>query len=688
MEPKSVAVVGASESSPRHAVRALLDSDLEVHLVNPRHDRVFGRRAHPTLASIGQPVDAVLTLVNARAAVSTVAEAAEIGAGGVAVNAAGFAETGPAGAALQRALADAAGTMPVLGPNCNGFVNARTGAFLAGAPKLPLRAGTIGVVTHSGGFITDLAVAAVDRQIGFSSLISTGNEVVTDMVDYLEYLTDDPATAAVGLVVESLRRPADFFRAVDRALASGKPVVALKLGRSSRGQEVAASHTGAVVGEGWVYDAAFRQAGVITARDLADLLDRLSLFAQLPPSRWSAARNVALVTVSGGSATLASDICHDEGVSLPELSDLKEPLAELLPQAGGTNPNDLTGFAMTRPDLVEAMLKTYTASDGVDALVGLWTLGLETRGFADAFVLPFAAAAMTTTKPVVLAAVADARVSAWATQLGAGRVAVGHGLRGTVRGLAAMSDFARFQRRSVNAVPEDPPAAVPPPPADDRLPTPSGEVLRFAAAMELLQRHGFRVAPYVVLTQDDEPVVPGHIRAPYVVKLAECPHRTDIGAVHVGVAPEQLAGAVRSLRRLATAHDLPTDVAVQPLLPSAAELFVGGQVDSGLGPMIVAGLGGVHVEKLGGLSGRIAPFGAAAAHELIAETDRLGQFEGVRGADPLDRQEFASILTATSRLVAGATNWMVSLDVNPVLATPDGFVAVDALVYVRPPDRD
>ncbi|MGW6522893.1 acetate--CoA ligase family protein [Streptomyces sp. NPDC054962] len=681
IEPRSVAVVGASESSPRHAVRALLDSDLDVFLVNPRHATVFGAPAHPNLASIGQPVDAVLTLVNAQAAVEVVAQAARLGAGGVAVNAAGFAETGADGAELQARLVAAAGGMPVLGPNCNGFVNARSGAFLAGAPQLPLRPGGIGVITHSGGFITDLSVSAVGRQIGFSSLISTGNEAVTDLVDYLDYLIDDPQTRAIGLVVESLRRPEEFFAAVRRAHTVGKPVVAVKMGRSRRGQEVAASHTGAMIGDGWVYDAAFRQFGVLTARDLGDLLDRLMFFDQLPTERWTPVQGTAVVSVSGGAAALAGDVCEDENLHLPALEDLRAPIAEVLPRAGSINPIDLTGFAMGKPDLVESVLQTYTESPDVDAVVGLWTLGLRSRGFADSFLLPFINAAKKTSKPMVLSAIADARVSDWAEELARDGVAVGHGLRGTVRGLTALRDFAAARRR-LHARPTEP-ASLERPPGEAIVRTPDGLILNFTATMGLLRRSGVPVAPFAIIGADQQPAESvAELLEPFVVKLADCPHRTDIGAVRVGISSDALPGVVTDLRRLAAEHGLPPDIVVQPQLEATNELFIGAQAESGLGPMTVCGLGGIHVEAIRAVGGLLAPFDRSEALDLIEEIDTIGAFDGARGAEPLNRDEFARILQAVGSLVVGAHDWLVSLDINPVLTSADGFVAVDGLVYV------
>lgn len=682
--PESIAVIGASESSPRHAVRALLDSALQVYLVNPSHRRLFGRDAYPDLQAIGRPVDAVLTLVNARAAIAAVEQAAAIGAAGVAVNAAGFAEAGPAGAALQQDLVVAAGNIAVLGPNCNGFVNATTGAFLAGAPKLPLRAGSIGMVTHSGGFITDAAVAAVNRQIGFTAMISTGNEAVTDMVDYLEYFVDDPLTRAICLIIERITRPRAFFRAVERARQVGKPIVALKLGRSARGREVARSHTGAIVGESWIYDSAFRQYGIIPANDLGDLLDRVMLFDQLPTAKWSSVSNLAVISVSGGAAALASDVAEQEGLPLPDLRSVAPDVTSILPAATVMNPLDMTGFVMNKPDDIRFIFDSYARSPDVDAVMTMWTLGLESRGFAEFLVLPFAEVAARTVKPMVLSMTADGAVSPWAAELMGSGAAVAPSLRSGLRALASMAFFERAAARSARLPYEQ--VSVRQLVANDIAATPDGAILTFAAAMNLLESYGIQVAPYVVIGPDDTPSAKQFdFDGPFVVKLADCAHRTEIGAVRIGVGLGGLDQVVGELRTLSAQHGLPPGVVVQPLIASDGEAFVGADASGELGSVVLCGLGGIHVEALGQVDGRLVPVSEDDALDLVNSLDRLGVFTGSRGAEPWDRHALAGVVRSVSAIASSTRDWLQSLDINPLMRTSAGFVAVDAVVFVAQP---
>ncbi|MET0658503.1 MAG: CoA-binding protein, partial [Steroidobacteraceae bacterium] len=335
LRPRSVAVVGASETSFSAGVRAMLQRDFDLFLVNPTRSELFGRKTYPDLLTIGAPVDAVLSLVSAERSVDVVSSAAKLHVGGVVIFAAGFAESGTEGALLQDALCRAAGDrMAVLGPNCVGLMGVQRGTILAtvSVPALP---GGVALISHSGGFIHSVALAADERGVGLSHLITCGNEALTDMVDYLELLTEDSETRVICLVIEKMRRPDAFVRAAAAARAAGKPILALKLGRGVRARRIAQSHTGALVGDCAAYDAVFEQLGIIAVRDVAEMLDRASLFERLAPSHWTRARGVAFISGSGGSASLVSDICEQEQLQLPSLHELQEPLAADL-GVGGT----------------------------------------------------------------------------------------------------------------------------------------------------------------------------------------------------------------------------------------------------------------------------------------------------------------------------------------------------------------
>ncbi|HVW18114.1 MAG TPA: acetate--CoA ligase family protein [Solirubrobacteraceae bacterium] len=689
LAPASVAIVGASDRNGLADLAvASLDArdDVEAFLVNPRSPEAYGRPTYPSLAAIGRPVDAVYALVNAELAVGVVADAAAAGAGGVIVTADGFADPG-AGERRMRRLAEAAGDLPLLGPNCNGVLDVARGLRLCGAPAMPIRAGSIGFVTHSGGLIGGMGAAGAARAVGFSYLISTGNELNVGMAECVDFLVRDAGTRAICLAIETLRRPGDFFAAVGRAHAAGKPVIALKLGRSAASEEIAASHTGALTSPGWMYRAALRQHGVIVVDDFAGLADAAVCFDQLDPERWTAARGTVVFGTSGGYAQLAADVAQDVGLSLPRLPALRERLREVLPHDPVENPLDAGGRINGDREACAELLRALEECEDADVLVFLWLLDDAAIEMGAGILGPFAESAGSGRAARVVGAIEDSALGERALALPRRGVAVGRGLTTTLRAVEAMGAFVRAREAGWAA---DAPVAAPevPAPADgDAVASEAGSILGFAAAMALLADAGIEIAPFAVVGAGDYPAAvapPGE--GPFVVKLADVPHRTELGAVSLGVEAPDVAAEVERLRALARAAGTPEAVAVQPLLAAPGpEAFLGASTGSELGPMVLWGLGGTLVELGRRVDGAIAPLSPAAADRLLDGLARTGVFDGLRGGEAWSRAALAAALSSLSRLVAGGARWIASIDVNPLLLAGGRAVAVDALVVLREP---
>ena len=214
------------------------------------------------------------------------------------------------------------------------------------------------VITHSGALIGSFGAAGHIRRVGFSRLISTGNEASLDMSDALDFLVEDPDTRVICLAVESVRRPQAFLEAVNRAIAAGKPVIALKLGRSRQGRAIAQSHTGAISGDAWAFEAICRQHGVEIAHDLTELIDRAICFEQLPAAKWSPLEGLAIVTASGGGAGMASDFCEDMDIGLPALDCIAGQVSEVVPGVQVVNPLDMTGVHPESYPVVQKIIET------------------------------------------------------------------------------------------------------------------------------------------------------------------------------------------------------------------------------------------------------------------------------------------------------------------------------------------
>ncbi len=446
LQPSSVAVVGATDTAvAARTVASIVDLQVETFLVNPGHPTVFGRPTTPSLASIGRPVDVVFSLLSAARTVQVAEEAADAGAGGLVVVAAGFAEMGAEGAELQRRLAAAAARadMPVVGPNGVGYIDVTRGLELTSLPRFGRRPGGVSVAAHSGALLEAFASCACrSGGVGLNLMISAGNEAVTDMADYLDYLADDPDTRVIVLALEKIRRPAAFFAAARKARLAGKPVIALKLGRTGRSQAMARSHTGTVTGDSWVYEAAFRQAGIITAAEVDELVDRAQFLEQLPPHKWSAVRGLAVLTGTGGFASLAADLSADEHVDVPAAGRLDRWIGEVVPGAQFANPLDATGFVVIRPEIWERVIDTYAAAPEFDSFIYLSQFApwdQRSKRFSDVFT----AAAQRSAKPYFVSPLAGPAAD-WVDEYRSRQgVAVGNGLRGSLRALRAMAQFVR-----------------------------------------------------------------------------------------------------------------------------------------------------------------------------------------------------------------------------------------------------
>jgi acyl-CoA synthetase (NDP forming) len=435
-----------------------------------------------------------------------------------------------------------------------------------------------------------------------------------------------------------------------------------------------------VTGDAWVYELAFRQARIEVALEVDELVDRLQFLEQLPRSKWSQLRGIGVLTGTGGFATMTADISEEESIDVPDVPELTRWVQGLIPSLRTSNPLDATGVILANLDVWEQIVTTYAARPEFDALIFLSQFAewdTRSRRFSDSF----AAAAAGSPKPFLISPLAG-HAGAWTEEYRRDfGIAIGDGLRGSLRGLQTMSRFVRARRSAVVRPSDSAPALARPVGAtiasgDERL-------LGFAASMALLADAGIPVAPFEIVAAGDEPST--SFAGPLVVKLADVAHRSDRGAVLLGVEPAGLAAAVRGLRQLAAAEGLPEEVVVQPQLAAAGEVFVGLTV-SELGPLVAFGIGGVFVEVLRRVSGRLAPFDIEEALEMIAELDDLGVADGLRGSPPWDRRGLAELLVAAGDLAAGGRQWIASVDINPLLHTERGFVAVDCACFLTTPD--
>jgi acyl-CoA synthetase (NDP forming) len=648
-----------------------------VRLVHPRHRTQFGRPCYPSLGDLPEPVDAAYVMTGTGQAERVLEDCARQGVRSVVMLTAGFREVGAQGAERERRLvadAEAAG-ITMLGPNCLGFVNysARTPAYALSLAST-LAPGRVAVASQSGATLLHLHRLAYARAAGLARLVSIGNEAMCSAADLLEAWLDDPEVAVLGALLEGFREPGRFVEVARRALEAGKPLVVLKVGRSPAGERAAAAHTGSLAGEDQVAEAVLRQVGAIRVRSLEELLETCVV---LDRQGWPAGRRTAVITTSGGSCSLVSDLAAGTALDIADFApETKRRLGELLPEFGTPqNPLDTTGVIVNQPGLLAACVDAVVAEQGYDAfLVNTDPPRAEglTPGLTEQRLQALVGALERLPVFWALASTAPVDLTEYGRQ-----AMLRHGLycaSGLTLGVRAVDAAIRYGEARAGRRPPRPAPA-----AGAGLPPDSG-TLDEVRSRELLESHGIpAVAARHVRDVEAAGAAADELGYPCVVKIvsSEHVHKSDVGGVKVDLRSRaEVEGAARELLRIA-----PSLLVARQVSP-VAELIAGVKRDPVFGPVVLVGLGGVFTEALGDFSLRLAP-DDADARDMLAELRGAPLLSGVRGRPPADLAALADVLVRLGDLAATAGERLLAIDVNPLFALEHGALAGDALVEIR-----
>jgi acyl-CoA synthetase (NDP forming) len=640
----------------------------QLYLVNPGRQEIGGFPVYPSLAALPGPVDVAWVGVPGARAAAVVEECGAAGIPFGVVLGAGFAETGEEGEAEQARLREAARRAGVrlLGPNIVGFVNAWDSVALTFSTVGEIDAfpaGSVVVLSQSGGLGGCLLNRAVDRGLGVGLFVSTGNEADLGLAECLDWVVDDGRARVVACVVEQPREPARLAAAVARARARDVAVLALKLGGTPAGARAARSHTGALVGRRDAWRAWARAAGIVEVDDLDALLESVTLLARTPRLTGSRA---GMLTSSGGSAVMLADALEPRGFTFPGLAPATvERIRRLLPgYAAVGNPVDMTAGL---PDERFGEVMTAMLDDpGLDLLVV--PLTMATAGGGRARAQHVARAALGGDKPVVVFWPGGSLVKDGIATLAEARVPVFTAPGPFVAALGAARDCSRR--------PPGVAAPAPPLPAID-IPAGSG-ALPWSEARRLAVQAGIPVAPEVVVTSEAGARAAARtLGYPAVVKLLGPVHKTDAGGVRLGLPDEEaVVAAVRAL--------LPrgSGCAIQPMV-TGVEVLAGALRDPGLGPFVVLAPGGVHAELYGERTMRPAPIGLAEAEAMVDETPALAALlAGYRGGPGADRAALVEALVRVGGLAVALGARLGEIDLNPLIVGPAGASAVDVRVIL------
>ena len=667
LEARSVAVVGASAKPGSFGERMIVEaqrSSSRMHLVNPRYDRIGDAPCARSLADLDEAVDLVLLGVPDVALLDQLEAAAEAGARSAVLfsSAHGLRDK-------VTAVASAAG-LALCGAGCMGFVNNALGVRALGyLEPAPLPAGGVSFVSHSGSAFSTLLRAR--RGFGYRLAVSSGQEIVTDTADYVEYALDDPGTRLVALMMESPRAVPRLRATLLRAAEADVPVVILPIGGTPTGRAMVAAHSGALAGEDAGWHAFCDAVGAVRVRDLAEFTDTIELFAM---GRRASRDTKAIATVhdSGAERALTADVAHELGVSFAALSGVTVQSIEVLLDDGliATNPLDVWGTGADTRALFGACLRTIADDTSVAATALAVDLVTEFDGdtaYADAVL---DVAADTGAPLAVLTSLPSAVDQSTAQRLRDNGIAV---LEGTRSGLAALGHLAAWPRPPDGAGPDVDP---------ERRRRWLERVADWTPtlAFDLLADYGVPVVRTVVAGSDEQALTAARdVGYPVAMKALGVEHKSDVGGVVLGIADD----VVLQAEYRAMAGRLGAEVTVQPMIEAGVEISVGLVRDPAFGPVLVVAAGGTLVELLDDRVVALPPLSRAGAFRLLDGMRLRALLDGWRGAAPVDLTAVADVIVGISALAVELGDVLDAIEANPVIASARGAVAVDALLVVR-----
>ncbi len=695
--PRTVAVVGATEkagSVGRTIVWNLITNPFggTVFPVNPKRSSILGIKAYPTLADVPEAIDLVVVVTPAPTVPAMIREGVDAGVKTTIVISAGFKETGPAGAELERQILEEAarGGMRVIGPNCLGVMSPITGLNATFASSMA-RPGSVGFISQSGALCTAVLDWSHKVGVGFSAFLSIGSMVDVDWGDLIDYLGDDTRTKSIVLYMESIGNARSFLSAA-REVALTKPIIVIKAGRTQAAAKAAASHTGALAGSDEVLDAAFRRCGVLRVNSIAELFYMAEVLGKQPRPKGP---RLTILTNAGGPGVLATDALIGHGGELTPLSDATvQAYNDLLPAHWShNNPVDILGDA--GPDRYARALEIAANDPQADGMLVILTPQAMTDPTQTAEQLK--AHAREHDKPVLASWMGGADVAAGQEILNRAGIPMfpypdtaaktftymwkySDNLRGLYETPMPSEPEGGPSRALVNEIIQHARAA-------------GRTILTEYESKQVLAAYNIpTVETRVAVTVDEAAAAAAAIGYPVVLKLfsESITHKTDVGGVQLDLADEAAvrqawAAIATSVAEKAGARHF-QGVTVQPMVRlDGYELILGSSLDVQFGPVLLFGAGGQLVEVFRDRALGLPPLTTTFARRMMERTQIFTALKGVRGRQPIDLAGLEQLMVRFSQLVV-EQRYIKEIDINPLKVSADRFIALDARVVIHGPD--
>ncbi len=693
--PRSVAVIGATEregSVGRTVLWNLISHPFggTVYPINPKRHNVLGIRAYERLSALPERVDLAVIAIPAAGVPGIIQECVDVGVKGVIILSAGFREIGPKGIQLEDQIRQIAhGKLRIIGPNCLGIQNPLTGLNATFASQVARR-GNVGFISQSGALCTSILDWSLQENVGFSAFISLGSMLDVGWGDLIDYLGDDPHTHSIVMYMESIGDARSFLSAA-REVALNKPIIVIKAGRTQAAAQAAASHTGSLTGSDAVLDAAFRRCGVLRVDHIEDLFDMAEVLSKQPRPKGS---HLSIITNAGGPGVLATDALIRAGGSLTELSPSQiESLNRVLPPHWSHgNPIDILGDA--KPERFAQALDIVLQDPQSQGCL----LILTPQAMTDP--------TLTATKVVETWQRSGSRQPILASWMGGAEVDAGEQIlnqagiptyRYPDQAARVFSHLWRFSY-SLKALYETPALAAFEEVDRDQVnqilsqaEIEARSILTESESKAILAAYGIPVVPTLVATRPDDAVrAADGMGYPVVLKLYShsLTHKSDVGGVQLNLPDaEAVRRAFDRIQANVTAKagsEHFQGVTVQPMIRTDGyELILGSSQDPQFGPVLVFGSGGQLVEVFQDRSIGLPPLNSTLARRMMENTLIYKALKGVRGREAVDLEALEQLLVRFSQLVAEQPR-IQEIDINPLLASPNGLLALDARVILNP----
>ncbi len=703
--PKSVAVIGASEreeSVGRTIIWNLMSTSFggTIFPVNPKRGSILGIKAYPSIADVPDRVDLAVIVTPAPTVPGIISECVAAGVKGAIIISAGFKEIGPEGEALeQQIMAEARrGAMRIIGPNCLGVMNPITGLNATFAASMA-RPGNVGFISQSGALCTAILDWSFRENVGFSAFVSIGSMLDVGWGDLITYLGDDPRTKSIVIYMETIGDARAFLSAA-REVALTKPIIVIKPGRTEEAAQAAASHTGSLTGSDEVLAAAFRRCGVLRVDTIDGLFNMAEVLAKQPRPKGD---RLTIITNAGGPGVLATDALITSGGELAEISEeTMARLNEILPAHWShNNPIDILGDAGA--ERYQKTLETAVNDPNSDGLLIILTPQAMTAPTQTAQLLKkmvSRADSRILGKPVLASWMGGADVAGGEAILNQSNIPTFQFPDTAARVFQYMWRYSN-RLRSLYETPQAPEET-----ADsahrhvevsqmvEKIRQSGRTILTEYESKQILAAYGIQTVDTQLATNVDEAVaIADEIGYPVVIKLNSetITHKTDVGGVRLDlVHAKEVSRAYRQMEKAVISkfgveHFL--GVTVQPMvdLKDGYELILGSSPDAQFGPVLLFGTGGTLVEVFKDRALGLPPLNTTLARRMMERTKIYKALQGIRGRDPVDMAALEKLLVRFSYLVVEQP-WIKELDINPLLASANGLLALDARVVLYEPE--